>query len=79
MTGFKDVMEHVLPVTIKIMALFGHQVVEELPKKTDLGILLDTLAQIVFSRKAEAKAINLDYFEEAEIWENVPHDQPLKK
>ncbi len=79
MTGFKDVVEHVLPVTIKIMALFGHQVVEELPKKTDLGILLDTLAQVVFSRKAEAKAINLDHFEETEIWENIPHNVPLKK
>lgn len=77
MTGFKDKTEHVLPVTIRIMAILGHRVVEELPKKTDLGILLDTLAQIVFSRKAEAKAINLDHFEQTELWENVPHDQPL--
>lgn len=79
MTGIKDDMEHVLPVTIKVMALLGHSVVEELPQKTDLGTLLDTLAQVVFSRQVEAKAINLDHFEETELWENLPHDQPLPK
>jgi hypothetical protein len=77
MTGFKDNTEHVLPVTIRIMRLLGHRVVEELPHKTDLRTLLDTLAQIAFSRQAEAKAINLDHFEQTDLWENVPHDQPL--
>lgn len=79
MTGFKDATEHVLPVTVDVMALLGHQVAEELPQQTDLNTLLDSLAQITFSRQAEAKALNLDHFEETEIWENVPHDQPLKK
>jgi hypothetical protein len=77
MTGFKDNAEHVLPVTIRIMELFGHRVLEELPQKTDLDTLLGALAQVVFSRQAEAKAINLDHFEQTDIWENVPHNQPL--
>ena len=76
MTGFKNITEHVLPVTIRIMTLLGHRVVEELPRKTDLGTLLDALAQVVFSRQAEAKAINLDHFEQTDLWENIPHDQP---
>ena len=79
MTGFKDNTEHVLPVTIRIMAILGHRIAEELPQKTDLGTLLDALAQVVFSRQAEAKAINLDHFEKTDLWENVPHDQPLSK
>lgn len=79
MTGFKDISEHVLPVTIKIMTLLGHRVAEELPQKTDLGTLMDALAQVVFSRQAEAKAINLDHFELTDLWENIPHDQPLSK
>ena len=79
MTGFKDNTEHVLPVTVRIMALLGHQVIEELPQKTGLGTLLDLLAQVAFSRQAEAKAINLDHFEKTDLWENVPHDKPLSK
>jgi hypothetical protein len=77
MTGFKDSTEHVLPVTVEVMELLGHQVAEELPQKTDLNTLLDALAQVVFSRHAEAKAINRDHFEKTDLWENVPHDQPL--
>lgn len=77
MTGFKDTTEHILPVTINIMRLLGHTVVEELPQKTNLGTLLDTLATIVFSRQAEAKSINLDHFEPTGLWENIPHNQPL--
>ncbi len=78
MTGFKDATEHVLPVTIDVMALLGHQISERLPQKTDLNTLLDSLAQITFSRQAEAKSLNLDHFEETEVWENIPHDQPIK-
>ncbi|MBL0714566.1 MAG: hypothetical protein JJV98_12785 [Desulfosarcina sp.] len=79
MTGFKDAIENVLPVTIDVMALLGHQIAEKLSQQTDLNTLLDSLAQITFSQHAEAKALNLDHFEETEIWENVPHDQPIKK
>lgn len=79
MTGYKDPTEHVLPVTIGIMELLGHQVIEQLPQRTDLNTLLNGLAQVVFSRQSEAKAINRDYFEETDLWENIPHDQPLSK
>ncbi len=78
MTGFKDLTEVVLPVTIDVMSLLGHKIAEQLPKKTDLDTLLNSLAQVTFSREAEAKALNLDHFEETEVWEHIPHDQPLK-
>lgn len=77
MTGFKDNTEHVLPVTIDIMTLLGHRVVEELPQKTNLNTLMDALSRVVFSRQPEAKALNLDHFEKTDLWENIPHDQPL--
>lgn len=79
MTGFKDKREHVLPITIDVMELLGHQIAERLPQKTDLNLLLDVLAQVVFTRKFDAKALNLDHFEKTEIWENVPHSRPIKK
>jgi hypothetical protein len=79
MTGFKDRSEHVLPVTISTMELLGHQVIEELPKKTDLNTLMAALAQVVFSRQGEAKALDLDHFEETKVWENIPHDEPISK
>ena len=37
MTGYKDKAEHVLPATIKVMALLGHSVNEHLNQKTDLN------------------------------------------
>jgi hypothetical protein len=79
MTGIKDSVEHVLPVTIDIMTLLGHQVAEELPHKTNLDSLLDSLALVMFSRQAEAKSFNLDHYEKTPLWENIPHDQPLTK
>jgi hypothetical protein len=79
MTGIKDVAEHVLPVTIRIMAILDHSVVEELPQKTNLNTLMNALAQVVFSRQAEAKAIDLDHFEKTDLWENIPHNKPLSK
>ncbi len=78
MTGIKDQSEHVLPVTVDIMRLFGHHVTEQLPEKTALKTLLDSLSQVVFSRKDEARAIDRDHLEETEIWEMIPHDEPLK-
>ena len=79
MTGIKDAVEHVLPVTIDIMTLLGHQVAEELPQKTNLDSLLDSLALMMFTRQAEAKSFNLDHYEKTPLWENIPHDQPLTK
>ncbi len=79
MTGFKDATEHVMPVTIKVISLLGHQIAERLPHKTNLNMLLDSLAQITFSQQAEAKSIDLDHFKGTDIWENIPHDQLIKK
>lgn len=76
MTGYMDTSEHVLPVTIGVMRLLGHAVSEELLAKTDLDILLDSVAEVVFTRQVEAKAINRDHFMQTEIWENVPHEKP---
>ncbi len=78
MTGFKDKTEHVLPVTIKVMGLLGHRVIEELSEKTNLNGLLDMLSEVMFSRQGEAKAIDRDYFEQTELWENLPHGEVLK-
>lgn len=79
MTGIKDNFEHVLPTTIDIMPLLGHQVAERLLHQTSLDTLLDNMALVMFSRQAEAKSINLDHFEKTPIMENIPHDQPLTK
>lgn len=79
MTGIKDNAEYVLPVTINVMELLGHQVMEELPQKTDLDTLLSGLAQVVFSRQEEAKAIDRDHFVATDLWENIPHDASLSK
>ena len=77
MTGYKDPSEHVLPVTVDIMTLLGHRVIESLPEKTYLDSLLDALSQVTFLRHSDAKTLDVDYFEETAIWENIPHDQPL--
>lgn len=79
MTGIKDYSEYVLPVTIKIMRLLGHHVIEELDQQTNLSTLLGSLSQVIFSRQSEAKAIDRDHFESTDIWENVPHDKALGK
>ncbi len=79
MTGIQDNAEHVLPVTIRVMELLGHRVAEDLPHQTDLGTLMDALARVAFARQAEAKAINLDHFKKTDLWENIPHSQPLPK
>lgn len=73
MTGFQDSGEHVLPVTIDIMAVLGHRVLETLPGQTPLRQLLDEVAQVQFTRQQDAKTLDLDYFEETEIFEEIPH------
>lgn len=77
MTGIKDYTLEVLPVTIQIMSLFGHRVIEELTKKTELDTLIETLSQVVFVRQTEAKTLDLDHFEVTEVWEQIPHRNPL--
>ncbi len=73
MTGYKDKGEHVLPITIEVMALLGHKVKEELTAKTALSELLMDVSNVIFSRQGEVSTINLDYFEETELMETIPH------
>ncbi len=77
MTGIKDPKEHVLPVTIDVMRLLGHQVCETLAAKTELDTPLSMLSTVAFSRKDEARAIDRDHCEMTEIWELVPHTEQL--
>lgn len=73
MTGYKDGGEHVLPVTIDLMALLGHTVIETLEAQTSLDRLLDEVSNMVFLRQDEARQIDLAHFEETELFETVPH------
>lgn len=73
MTGYEDRAEHVLPVTIDVMKLLGHDVKAKLERKTSLRSLIKESATVVFKRKAEAKKLDVDYFEETRLLETVPH------
>lgn len=75
MTGFKDTGgEHVLPVTIDVMELLGHRVVERLDRQMELGVLLEDAVSVIFSRQDEISEIDLEHFEETEIMETIPHE-----
>ena len=69
MTGLKNGSEYVLPVTIKVMRLLGHKVIECLVEKTDLSILLGKASYVTFSKQKEAQKLNLSYFKETELME----------
>jgi DNA/RNA endonuclease G (NUC1) len=73
MTGYQDPGEHVLPVTIDLMEVLGHAVSERLDAKTNLGELLPDAASVVFSRQDEARSLDLEHFEETELFETIPH------
>lgn len=74
MTGYQDPGgEHVLPVTIDVMAALGHTVLERIAQKTSLDLLLDEVSNMVFSRQDEARQLNLDHFEETGLLEIIPH------
>ena len=75
MTGYKDCSEYVLPVTIDLMEMLGHTVRESLPVRTDLAELLQDAAGLVFSRQEEARRLNLDHFEDTDLFEEIPHVQ----
>ncbi len=76
MTGYQDRGEYILPVTIDLMEVLGHAVRERLDAKTGLGKLLQDAASVMFSRQDEARCLDLEYFEETELFENIPHVQP---
>lgn len=76
MTGWRElpgIDEHVLPITIDVMALLGHQVIERLPGLTPLKDLIRETSGRIFSRQDEVQNLDLDYFEETELFETVPH------
>ncbi|MCP4071417.1 MAG: DNA/RNA endonuclease [Hyphomicrobiales bacterium] len=73
MTGYQDKGEYVLPVTIDLMKVLGHKVSERLDTRTQLGDLLQDSASVVFSRQDEVRHLDLEYFEETELFENIPH------
>jgi hypothetical protein len=73
MTGEDDNGEHVLPVTIAVMALLGHKVKRSLPKKTSLAKLLTQAAKVKFAKKAQAKKLDLDLLRITPRWETLPH------
>lgn len=71
MTGIKDEYEHVLPVTVDVMTLLGHRVIERLPRKTALNQLLDQARQQAFTLREFAKSLDLDHFVKTPVWEEV--------
>ncbi|MDA4845740.1 DNA/RNA non-specific endonuclease [Hoeflea poritis] len=73
MTGYQDQGEYVLPVTIDLMGVLGHQVSERLLVRTPLDELLNDAASVVFSRQDEVRQLDLEHFEETELFENIPH------
>ncbi len=73
MTGSKDFGEHVLPVTIKLMKILGHTLSDQLASKTDLSDLLQDAASQVFSRQDEVRSLDLEHFEETDLFETIPH------
>ncbi|MCG8576984.1 MAG: DNA/RNA non-specific endonuclease [Flavobacteriales bacterium] len=73
MTGIKDDGEYVLPVTIDLMEVLGHRVVEKLEYKTDLNQLMLESSKMLFSLQEEVKNIDLDYFEKTCEMETIPH------
>lgn len=75
MTGYKDGVEHVLPVTVAVMEQFGHSIKKKLLKKTALTPLLKQCAQVVFTErmKVGARQIDRDYFIETKPFETIPH------
>ena len=71
MTGFKDTYEYVLPVTIKVMALLGHVIAEELTQKTALETLIREIEDVLFTMTETVQEINFQYDKDTEISEEI--------
>jgi hypothetical protein len=71
MTGFKGSAEFVLPVTIEVMRLLGHEIRSRLNEKKLLADILNEVADIQFQRIEEAKSLDTDYYEPTEVWERI--------
>jgi DNA/RNA endonuclease G (NUC1) len=73
MSGYQDHGEYVLPVTIDLMEVLGHTVSERLQARTDLADLMQDAASVVFSRQDEVRRLDLEHFEETDLFEEIPH------
>ncbi|MEY4753265.1 MAG: hypothetical protein RJA44_940 [Pseudomonadota bacterium] len=71
MTGFKDSVELVMPVTIDVMELLGHTVKERLDESAYLADLIQELKQTAFNQQALAQSINRDHFQATQMWEET--------
>ena len=76
MTGYQelDTLGHVLPVTIQIMKLLDHDLIE--PVFTDplpLRDVSETYAGLVFSRQDRAERISRDYVDDEIAPYDIPH------
>lgn len=72
MTGFKDRAEFVLPVTIDVMQLLGHERLSKLAKQTSVDSLMQHAAAASFTRQHLAKQLDRDHFQETDLWEKLP-------
>ncbi|MFZ2726940.1 MAG: hypothetical protein WAX77_11860, partial [Methylococcaceae bacterium] len=75
MTGIKNSKDHVLPVTIKVMKLLGHEVIHQLANKTDLESLLSQVETHVFSNFEAVKQLDLSYSPNTEVCEQQYFDE----
>ncbi|WP_051284263.1 leishmanolysin-related zinc metalloendopeptidase [Desulforegula conservatrix] len=75
MTGFKNSVEYVLPVTIDVTELLGHTVIEQLAKRTYLDELLTALKDVQFALTDVVESLDRDYFVETELWEEIYTDK----
>ena len=73
MTGIKDDGEFVMPVTIAVMKLLGHKVLQPLQKVTPLNDLLMEMANVVFTRQDEVREIDRTFFVPTDVMETIPH------
>ena len=73
MTGFKDYGEHVLPVTIEVLRLFGHSLKHPLTVSTPLDALLREAEAQPFFRQADANRLELDFHRKTDPMEVIPH------
>lgn len=74
MTAHKTPVERVLPVTIDVMELLGHEVTERLPVETPLTDLLREAAGAVFTLQSQVlEHVNLDHFVPTEVAEVIPY------
>lgn len=71
MSGFKDTGEYVMPVTIDVMKLLGHEVIQHLVQKTSLSNLLQEMRNYQFQMINFAESLDRDYFVPTEVWEEI--------